>query len=91
MLTVHKNTKKQREAKRTRSNLLQDAKALSKLENISGYAVVVWNEDCTADCAWVSTPPVMPGLVVPEFTKQILQRRINCNDTNEIIDERFLT
>lgn len=89
MLTVHKNTKEQRDAKKVRCDLMQDANKLKQHPGISGYAIVVWNKDCMADCSWQSTAPVMPGLVVPEFSKQILKRVINQNDANYLIDERF--
>lgn len=88
MLTVHKNTTKQRRAKKVRAELLHEAKYLAKLKDISGFAIVAWNEDCTALCSWKSTAPVMPGLVVPEFTKQILLREMHCSDTNLIINEK---
>lgn len=89
MLTVHKNTREQRKAKELRKQLKDDAKYLSQLKGISGYSIVVWNANCTGDCRWKSTPPVIPGLIVPEFTKQILNRRINTDDTNDIIDTRL--
>lgn len=90
MLTVHKNTRDQRRAKDIRREFMSDAKSLKSMEGISGYSIVVWNKDCSAGCAWYSTPPVMPGLVVPEFTKKILERQIGQNDVNEIIDMRFM-
>lgn len=90
MLTVHRNTRDRRRAKEVRKRLTQDAKDIRQLEGISGYAIVAWNSDCSSRCAWESTPPVMPGLVVPEFSKKILERAIAQSDVNEIIDMRFI-
>lgn len=87
-LTIHKNTRDQRKAKATRKNLISDAKDLAKTQNISGYAIVVWDDDLSADAAWDSGGKI-PGIVMPEYSKQILSRRINQNDTNDIIDMRF--
>ena len=88
MLTVHKNTAKQRRANKVREELIKEAKYIAKLEDISGFAIVAWNEDCTGLCHWKSTKPVMPGLVVPEFVKRILLREMQNDDTNLIIEER---
>lgn len=89
MLTIHKNTRERRAAKSIRKEMLQDAKRLSQHPGISGFAIVVWDKNCDTDCAWKSTPPVMPGLVVPEFVKQIISRRINVAVATSIIDEKL--
>ena len=89
LLTIHKNTKQQRESKEIRKSLISEAKELAKLQNISGYAIVVWNDECAANCDWWSSPPHMPGLVVPEFVKKVLERAIAQSDVNDIIDMRF--
>ena len=90
MLTIHKNTRERRAAKNMRKEMMQDAKRLSQLFEIGGFAIVVWNKDCASDCAWRSTPPLMPGLVLPEFIKQTISRRISTDGVNKIIDERLL-
>ena len=69
---------------------MQDAKRLSQLNGISGFAIVVWNRDCTSDCGWRSTPPMIPGLVVPEFVKQTILREMSATDTHKIIDQRTM-
>ena len=85
---IHKNTKERREAKQVRKALISDAKNLSQHEGISGYSIVVWNRDCASDCSWQSTPPMMPGLVVPEYSKKTLERALRNSDVNSIIDRR---
>ena len=89
MLTVHKNTRARRAAKNVRKSLMQDAKQISQTPDIIGYSIVAWDKNYGANCKWHSSPPTMPGVVVPEFTKQVLHREINQNDTNYIIDKRF--
>jgi len=88
MLTIHKNTKDQRESKRIRNELIKDAKNLAKNQDIKGYAIVVWDKNYGSACSW-DTGDSLPGIVIPEFTKQILTRRQGQDDTNYIIDERF--
>ena len=89
MLTVHKNTKVQRKAKELRKDIVADAKSLSQLKNITGYAIIVWNDELTADCTWKSKDSRMPTQCMPEFAKMTLTRYLIDHDTNAIIDNRF--
>lgn len=88
VLTIHKNTSKQRRAKEVRAELLQAARHLAKLKDISGFAIVGWNEDCTTDCNWKSTAPGIPALLLPEYTKRVLLREMGVQDTMLVIDDK---
>lgn len=44
-LTVHRNTKRQRRAKRLRVELKAAAREIGQLRDIDGYAVVTWSGD----------------------------------------------
>lgn len=86
-LTIHKNTKQQRESKQVRKDLIHASKDLAKLSYIKGYAIIVWDEDYTARAEWCSNN--LPGTLVPEFIKQVTTRVIHNMDVNDIIDYRF--
>lgn len=88
ILTIHKNTKEQRRSKALRFDLKKGAAKASQLKNISGYAIVVWNDEHITDCGY-SIPIALPSSVLPEFVKQILAREMQRQDTNEILDDRF--
>ena len=88
MVTIHKNTKDQRESKRIRKELVSDAKQLANNKDINGYAIVVWTKNFRDSCSW-DTGGSLPGILLPEFSKQILARRMGRDDAKDIIDERF--
>lgn len=89
MLTIHKNTRVQRRAKDLRKQLMATANSIKKLENISGFSMVVWDSDLSfTDCGW-SAGDSMPGLMVPELSKQILSTKLGIMATNDVIDKRF--
>ena len=85
-LTVHRNNADRRRRKETRQYLKDDvAKALRNIE-VSGFALVVWNDEHDADAYWHAGN--LPGSVVPEFTVQTIRRRMGMMDTEEILDNQ---
>lgn len=88
-LELHKNTKKQALSKSLREGIVKEAQDLAELEDISGYAIIVWNDDFSADCGWHCTGLKMPTSVMPEFFKQTFIRCLNDIDTNDTINCRF--
>ena len=86
-LSVHRNNRAQREAKRIRSMLKNDVKTIAAIPNIAGYAVVAWDMNRHASVNWY-TPHggVMPGSAMPEYVKVSLMREIVKVDTRQIVD-----
>ncbi len=86
-LSVHRNNRVQREAKRIRSMLKNDVKTIAAMPNIAGYAVVVWDMNRGARVEWY-TPHggVMPGSAMPEYVKVSLMREMVKVDTRRIVD-----
>ena len=85
-LTVHRNNRAQREAKRVRSMLKDDVKIVTATPDIAGYAVVAWDRERCSRVAWY-TPRngPMPGSAMPEYVKVSLLREIVKDDTRRIV------
>ena len=86
-LSVHRNNRAQREAKRVRAMLKDDVKELAALPNIAGYAVVAWDAERKSRAKWF-TPRVgpVPLAVMPEHVKVTLLRIIGQHDTHAILE-----
>ena len=86
-LTVHKNTKEQRERKELRELLIHDAKSLAKnssiSEDIDGYAIVVWDKEGSAQAEWISGN--IPTSLIGEFFKQTISRTLVSMDATDIM------
>ncbi len=86
-LTVHRNNRAQRRAKRTRGMLKDDVKALTALPNIAGYAVVAWDTERATRAQWYTPKDGPVSLaVMPEHVKITLLRLIGKADTHAILD-----
>ena len=86
-LSVHRNNRTQREAKRVRQFLKGDVKALASMKNIAGYAVVSWDGDRNYLANWYAPlDGPMPGSSMPDFVKVSLLREIIKADTRRIAD-----
>ena len=86
-LSVHRNNRAQREAKRIRSALKVDAKTLASWPGLAGYAVVVWDHDRNSKAEWfVPGSGPIPASVMPEHVKITLLRLIAQRDTRDILD-----
>lgn len=83
-LSVHRNTKAQREVHQIRKNLVEQAKRVSDLPGIAGYAIVAWTRNWDHKTAW-DTTDTMPGNTMPEFVKVALLREMNRDDTFNIL------
>ncbi len=86
-LSVHRNNRAQREAKRIRRMLKDDMKDLTAMPDIAGYAVVAWDTGRKSRAKWY-TPKEGPVslAVMPEHVKVTLLRIIGKTDTYEILD-----
>ncbi len=88
-LTIHKNTKQQRDSKFLRKNIVKEAKNLAQIPSLSGYAIVVWNEDNSFSGTWNTSHSRIPGLLVSQYSKLILDKVMSVDSINDIIDHRF--
>ena len=85
-LTVHRNNRAQREAKRIRAMLKDDVKAIAAMPNIAGYAVVAWDTERGYRADWYTPHDgPMPGTAMPEYVKVSLLRDIVKADTHLIV------
>jgi hypothetical protein len=86
-LSVHRNNRAQREAKRTRSMLKDDVKTIAAMPNIAGYAVVAWDKDRGYDANWFAPHDGrIPSGAMPEYVKVCLLREITKSDTRRIVN-----
>ena len=83
-LSVHRNTKAQREVHQIRKDLVQQAKLVSEMQGIAGYAIVAWTKNWDHKTAW-SANSTMPGNTMPEFVKISLLWDISREDTFNIL------
>ena len=85
-LSVHKNNRAQREAKRVRQFLKDDMREIVKMRDLAGYAVVAWN-DKRAYVADFYTPNKgpMPATAMPDYVKNALLRELVKADINSAI------
>ena len=86
-LTVHRNNRAQRRAKRIRSMLKDDVKTIAAMPNIAGYAVVAWDMERGYRANWYTPHDgPMPGSAMPEYVKVSLLRDIVKADTHLIVE-----
>ncbi len=86
VLSVHKNTRQRRESKRLRLELKAAVSDLSQMQNISGFALVVWDEDFQSRAKWDSYGSKLPGTLVPELAKQTISRTIALMDAEDLME-----
>ena len=85
-LSVHKNNRVQREAKRIRQLMKDDVKALASMKNIAGYAVVTWDRNRNYLADWYAPlDGPMPGGAMPDYVRVSLLREIIKADTRHAI------
>ena len=85
-LSVHRNNRAQREAKRIRGMLKDDVKDIAAMPNIAGYAVVAWDAERGYRAGWYTPHDgPMPGSAMPEYVKVSLLRDIVKADTHQIV------
>lgn len=76
-LSVHRNNRAQREAKRVRQLLKGDMKLIAQTRGIAGYAIVGWDSERTYKAAFY-TPRKgpMPSSAMPDYVKNSLLREL---------------
>lgn len=89
VLTVHKNTKQQRDSKSLRKLIVSEARDMAQIRNISGYTITVWNDDNEISGTWNTSKSNIPVLLVSQYSKLILDKVMNVDSVNNIIDHRF--
>ena len=86
-LSVHRNNRAQREAKRIRTMLKGDVKEIASMPNIAGYAVVAWDTERGYRADWYTPRDgPMPNSAMPEYVKVSLLRDIVKADTRRIVE-----
>ena len=76
-LSVHKNNKKQREAKEFRKDAVNDFKIGISAKGIVGYAYLTWDKEGTVSTGYsISDSPPFPPHCLPEVAKVSLTARI---------------
>ena len=80
-LTVHKNNRDQRRRHRVSKLLVADAKQVTRAKDVSGYAIVAWNDDQDADVEFVSGG--VDSNVLPDFVGGAIRRKIGMMDTDD--------
>jgi hypothetical protein len=73
-LSVHKNTKLQREAKEFRKSAISNFKKMLNNSNATNYVVVAWSDDgCYFDTSWsLSDNSKLSPAATPELVKVAL-------------------
>ena len=85
-LSVHRNNRAQREAKRIRAMLKDDVKAIAAMPNIAGYAVVAWDtERGNRSDFYTPRDGPMPSSAMPDYVRVALLREIIKADTRLIV------
>lgn len=88
-LTVHKNNAVQKKRQALRQEIIDAARELATnsavSEKISGYGIVVFNEDHDAETYWVSGG--VPSRVIGEFLKQSINAAIARKDVKALRDD----
>jgi len=72
-LTVHKNNKTQREAKRLRQSLIKSAKSCASIKDIDGYVVMAFSGRRTIDAWQVKDEQ---AIVLPEKVKTVIMQSL---------------
>ena len=89
-LVVHKNTLEQRKRKEVRNDLINNARIMAKnsacSENISGYAILVWDDDHRSEACWLSGS--LPSGLIGEHFKQTMAREIGRIEAKAIMEDR---
>ena len=86
-LTVHRNNRAQREAKRIRAMLKDDVKKIAAMPNIAGYAVVAWDTERGYRAGWYTPRDgPMPGSAMPDYVRVSLLRDIVKADLRRIVE-----
>lgn len=77
-LSIHRNTRDQREMHRVSRALVSDARTLAAAKGVAGYVIVGWNRHGQAIGAEDTTGRLSPIPIelVPEFVRQELSRRM---------------
>lgn len=75
-LTVHINTARKRKKLEQSRNMVEAAKVIASEKQVEGYAIVAWSKDFSHTVAY-SGGGTMPSLVIPEYVKGALTRRIH--------------
>lgn len=84
-LTVHRNTRDQRQFRYVRGQLRQGAKELPA--GTVGYALVTWDAGCNAKTTW-DTAGTMPSDVMPDYVRRVMLRTIAKDDARNLIFPR---
>ena len=88
-LVVHKNTLEKRKRKKIREHLIYDARVMAKnslcSENISGFAIIVWDDSCSEAC-WIRGN--IPVQLIGEHFKQTMDRELGKMDAKEMKEDK---
>ncbi len=88
MDVINSKTKREKEIQELGESLRKSVDDLLKIDDLAGYALVVWTSDFCTAANWDSEYSTIPGAVIPEFVKQAIQTRLDRKTINEILDDR---
>ena len=83
-LTVHRNTKRRRQRKELRKEMMDEARRKSCFENLAGFVIIVWDDESATASAW-NCGDAFPGILLPAFARATLTRDIGIMDAEDIV------
>lgn len=83
-LSAHRNTLAKRKRREVRQDFLDAAKSQLSGE-IAGYAIVTWDQDWNGSAVWACNR-TMPGDVMPEYVKRVIERCVGVNDIKNLLN-----
>ena len=75
-LSMHKNTKLQRERKELRRQAVVDIKECVRSEDVAGYCIVSWNKNRDANICWDIKEDSIDAKDLPSFAEDLIRLRV---------------
>lgn len=75
-LSMHKNTKLQRERKELRRQAVVDVKKCVRNEDVAGYCVMSWNKEGAANICWDINEDSIDAKDLPSFAEDLIRLRV---------------
>ena len=88
-LTVHRNTVEKRRRRRALDCLESFVRRERKEGDMAGFALVTWDKDLKAGAAFYTGDEGLAGVLVPEFAKMQLLRKIGDIDAERVVRRMF--
>lgn len=93
-LTVHRNTRLQRQRKEVRNHLALAIRGARNEPDLTGYALVTWTSSDgqnTGDtiATWCQRGPIIPTGLLGDFVRRVIHRQENTMDIDSRIETRL--